>query len=439
MNRNSPLYVRPLWAALTFVLSLAVSPLVNAQGLDRFDRDNARAMLKAIKDDLKKNYYDPSLRGMDLEPRFKQAEESISAATTRDQLMVIVAQTMLDLNDSHTFFVPPPRAAKIQYGWEMRVIGDSAFITAVKPKSDAEAKGVKPGDEVLSVDGYRPTRQNMWKMYYRYYTLMPARGMKLVVQSPGDAQPRELDIAAKIERTANVTDWEKIFARALREEWDIYHDRAYEVGDKELFIWQMPTFGVEESHIDDIMRRASSFKALIIDLRNNSGGYVKAMERLTGYFFDKDLKIADLKGRKEEKPMLAKTRGGDVFKGKLVVLVDSESASASEVFARVIQLQKRGVVVGDRSSGAVMQAKYYDHQTGVGSILYFGASVTNADFLMSDGKSLENTGVTPDEVKIPSGADIAAGRDPVLSFAASLVGVTIDPEKAGKLFPKEWR
>lgn len=164
MNRKFPLYVRPLWAALTFVLSLAVSPLVNAQGLDRFDRDNARAMLKAMKDDLKKNYYDPSLRGMDLEARFKQAEESLSAASTRDQLMVIVAQTMLDLNDSHTFFVPPPRAAKIQYGWEMRVIGDSAFITAVKPKSDAEAKGVKPGDEVLSVDGYRPTRQNMWKM-----------------------------------------------------------------------------------------------------------------------------------------------------------------------------------------------------------------------------------------------------------------------------------
>ena len=58
---------------------------------------------------------------------------------------------------------------------------------------------------------------------------------------------------------------------------------------------------------------------------------------------------------------------------------------------------------------------------------------------MSDGKSLENVGVTPDEVAIPSGADLAAGRDPVLAHAASLVGIALDAEKAGKLFPKEWR
>ena len=39
----------------------------------------------------------------------------------------------------------------------------------MKPKSDAEAKGLKAGDEILAVDGLRPTRDNIWKMYYRYY------------------------------------------------------------------------------------------------------------------------------------------------------------------------------------------------------------------------------------------------------------------------------
>lgn len=430
------------YAYLTLVsllLILFIPNLVSAQGLDRFDRDNARAMLTAMKDDLKKNYYDPTLKGVNLDERFKQAEEQIKNATTRDQLMVIVAQTMLDFNDSHTFFVPPARAAKIQYGWEMRMIGEAAFVTAVKPKSDAEAKGLKPGDEVLAVDGYRPTRDNMWKMSYRYYTLMPARGMKLVVKSPADSQPRDIEVLAKIERSANVTDWEKIFARALREEWDIYHDRGVEVGNKDAFVWQMPTFAVAESHIDAIMGRARSFKALVIDLRGNGGGYVKALERLTGYFFDKDMKIADVKGRKEEKPSIAKTRGGDIFKGQLVVLIDSESLSASEAFARVIQLEKRGTVVGDRSGGAVMQSKYFDHQSGVGSVLYYGASITVSDLIMSDGKSLEKVGVTPDETKLPSGADLAAQSDPVLAYALSLVGVTMDPEKAGSLFPKEWR
>jgi hypothetical protein len=58
---------------------------------------------------------------------------------------------------------------------------------------------------------------------------------------------------------------------------------------------------------------------------------------------------------------------------------------------------------------------------------------------MSDGKSLEKIGVTPDLFLIPEGADLAARRDPVLSHAAKLAGATLDADTAGLLFPKEWR
>jgi hypothetical protein len=57
---------------------------------------------------------------------------------------------------------------------------------------------------------------------------------------------------------------------------------------------------------------------------------------------------------------------------------------------------------------------------------------------MTDGLSLEHVGVTPDEIRLPTAADLAAKRDPVLAYAASLVGVTISPEKAGELFPVAW-
>ncbi|HEX5887785.1 MAG TPA: S41 family peptidase [Pyrinomonadaceae bacterium] len=423
--------------ALLLLFGAGTQQFTPAQGLGKFDRDNAIAMLDAAKDDLKKNYYDPALRGIDIETKFKDAKERVKQATSRDQLIITVAQTLLDFDDSHTFFVPPSRAAKVEYGWEMQMVGDAAFVTGVKPKTDAEAKGLKPGDQIVSVDGYTPTRENMWKMYYRYYALMPARGMRLMVRSPDQAEPRELEVLAKIERGANVVDWSNLFVRFLRERRDVGKDRTAEFGN-ELLIWQMTTFSTSEDHIDAMMGKASKFKSLLIDLRGNGGGYTDALSRLTSYFFDREVKIADQKGRKETKPLLAKPRGS-VYKGQVIVLIDSDSASASEVFARTLQLEKRGTVLGDRSMGAVMTSRYYDHQTGVGQVLYFGNSITVGDVIMPDGKSLEKTGVTPDETMLPTGADLAAKRDPVLSRAAEMLGVKLDPEKAGTLFPKEWR
>ncbi len=422
---------------ITFALPGSFQRVVAQAGLGTQDRENAKAMLSAAKDDIKKNYYDPTLRGIDIESHFKEAEAKLNKATTRDQLVVIVAQAVLEFNDSHTFFAPPPRAARVQYGWEMKMVGDRTFIKAVKPKSDAEAVGLKIGDEVMAVDGFRPSRENIWKMYYRYYALMPSRSIRLMIQSPGETQPRELDVPAKIIRTANVTDWGKIFVQYLRERKDVEKDRYVELG-KELFIWQMSSFSVPENHIDQMMGKAAGFKNLIIDLRGNHGGYVKSLERLTGYFFDHDVNLFEEKRRKESKPSIAKTRGGDIFKGQLFVLIDSESASASELFARVIQLQKRGQVIGDKTSGAVMVSRLFEHQTGVGSVLYYGTSVTVADAIMTDGKSLENVGVLPDVLMIPEGADLAAKRDPVLAHAAKLAGVSMDAEKAGSFFPKEW-
>jgi C-terminal processing protease CtpA/Prc len=100
-----------------------------------------------------------------------------------------------------------------------------------------------------------------------------------------------------------------------------------------------------------------------------------------------------------------------------------------------MQIEKRGTVIGDRSAGAVMRAIGNSYQLGAGVIVPTPRASRTADLIMTDGKSLEKNGVTPDELLLPTAADLAAKRDPVLARAAELVGVHLDPENAGHCFP----
>ena len=136
--------------------------------------------------------------------------------------------------------------------------------------------------------------------------------------------------------------------------------------------------------------------------------------------------------------MLAR-RGQGILHGETSCAVDSKSASCSELFARVMQIEKRGVVIGDVSAGAVMQSRYYQHEMGVNTVVFYGISITDADVIMTDGKSLEHTGVIPDELLKPTPEDMAANRDPVIVRAAELLGIKVDPVKAGAMFPIEWK
>lgn len=96
-------------------------------------------------------------------------------------------------------------------------------------------------------------------------------------------------------------------------------------------------------------------------------------------------------------------------------------------------------ILGDVSAGAVMQSIQSQQQMGTDSIVPFAISITNADVIMSDGKSLEHVGVIPDELIVPSAADLAAGRDPVLARAVELLGGKLSAEEAGKLNKYYWK
>lgn len=434
--------IRGVIGALVFgLIFVALVPQTGrAQSLGRIERERALSMLNIVKNDLKNNYYDPTFRGMDVETRFKTAEEKIKAATSLGQAFGIVAQALLDLNDSHTVFIPPRRPETITYGWQMQMIGDDCYVVAVKPGSDAAAKGLKEGDQVISFMGFKPSRKEFWKMRYYYNLISPRPALIAVVKSPG-GEPRELELKAKIKSgtvVRNLTNTIEVsdYLRDLEDNYLAGRHRYY--NKPEVFIWKMPAFDLEDSDVDQMLDKARSSRALVLDLRGNGGGAETTLLRMIGSFLDKDFKVGDIKERKKSKPMLAKTRGSSAYRGKLVVLLDSESGSSSEVLARVLQMEKRAVVIGDLSAGAVMRARFHQHDLGAETLVSFGVGITDADLVMPDGKSLENVGVTPDELLLPSGVDLASKRDPVMVRALELVGVKMTPEMAGALFPIIW-
>jgi len=279
-------------------------------------------------------------------------------------------------------------------------------------------------------------------MEYAFHLLSPRSGMKLVVASP-EAQPRELTVMSQVHELPKTYNFGNGFdawgvIRQIENDEERSRPRTVEQGD--VLIWKLPEFLVSDAQIDSFLHRANNHKAVIIDLRGNPGGAEENLSRLLGGMFDHEIKVGDRTERKESKPFVAKSRGGHAYSGKLVVLIDSRSASAAELFARVVQLEKRGTVIGDRSAGAVMEAREFAFNQGalLGTDLPYGVEVTIADLKMTDGKSLEHSGVVPDELLLPSPEELAVGADPQLARALQIVGVPMSSAAAGQLFPARW-
>jgi carboxyl-terminal processing protease len=426
--------MRKFAPVLPVLLSFAIAPLGAQQPpprtISKYDRGLGLTMLSQIKFDLRDNYYDRTFHGMNVDAAFADAEQRVRAANSVSETVAIIAELLMRLNDSHTTFLPPDRRARVVYGWQASMIGNQPYVTAVLGGSDAEKKGLAPGDRILAWNRYEVTRENLWQIYYLYNFVRPQLLQRIVVQKP-DGTEKTIDVESKLQERAAQMDIEDLLNEILTSMVAMPAvDQWTTVGDT--FVWRSRSF-VLPKQMDDVMKKARGARSMVLDLRGNAGGNVEAMRELAARLFDRQVRIAMERTRRGEKAIEAKGRK-DAFAGPLVVLVDSGSASASEITARLVQIEKRGTVMGDRTAGAVMTSRFFPHTLGIDSVAFYATTITVGDVRMTDGGSLEHAGVTPDEIVLPTGADLAAGRDPVLARAIAKLGGTITPEQAGKLF-----
>ena len=213
MDRPSSLSSLKLYLATVLAL-LVCGVVASGQSIGNYEKEKGQTMLDQVESDIARHYYDANYHGVDLKAVFKEASEKLKKAQSNGQIMGIIAQATLSLEDSHTFFLPPEHQNLTDYGWEMQVVGSDVYVSKVKDKSDAQAKGLKVGDLVHQVGNYQPVRSNLWKLVYLYYALRPQPGMQVLVSSPG-AEDREVDVIAKVKERPRIELTDQVDIRHL--------------------------------------------------------------------------------------------------------------------------------------------------------------------------------------------------------------------------------
>jgi carboxyl-terminal processing protease len=167
---------------------------------------------------------------------------------------------------------------------------------------------------------------------------------------------------------------------------------------------RLTTFGDEDiQYIKDAVQEMKDMKALVFDLRGNTGGYLRTANALASYFLNKGQLIVTTRARGEEKDRRV-ADGSKLTDVPIVMLVNEGSASASEILAGALQDHKRATIIGDKTYGKgsvqdLKPMKSTDEKAAV--------KITIAKWFLPSGKSVEkdkreDSGVVPDiKVALP--------------------------------------
>jgi len=143
---------------------------------------------------------------------------------------------------------------------------------------------------------------------------------------------------------------------------------------------------------------AKGMKKLVLDMRNNPGGILDASVDVSGKFLPKDSLVVYLQGRQKTDRKDYLTASSEPPRNyPIVVLVNTGSASASEIVAGALQDSKRAVIVGTQTFGKGSVQTVFPIENGG------GIRLTTAKYYTPSGRSIQNVGITPDiEVKLPT-------------------------------------
>jgi len=270
-------------------------------------------------------------------------------------------------------------------------------LTVVSPIAGgpAEEQGVRAGDKVLEIDGEPTSGMNLTE------AVLKIRGpqgteVTLLILHQGETTPVEIEIIREEVKL------DSIYLEMLPE--DIAHIQITHFSER--------THEELVAALNDAIDSAA--EGIVLDLRNNPGGYLHVAVDVASEFLDGGTVVyqQDSEGRLDESQA---TSGGLATDLPLVLLVNEWSASASEVLAGALQDRGRATLVGNVTYGK--GSINIIRELSDGSALY----VTTARWLTPDGNLIEGVGLTPDFEVAITDEDVLNGHDPQLEFAIEYI------------------
>ena len=277
-------------------------------------------------------------------------------------------------------------------GIEMMKQGDYVVVTRTLPNNPARKAGVHAGDIIFAING-----EEVWDKDTEIIAskLRGPSGEKVKLTVARDKQ--KLDFELVREKINNVSA-------------DItYQDKTAIIS---VYRFSEDTGTLVQSFTKDFKNKG--INKVILDLRNNGGGYVTAARDLLSLWLDGDKILTQKSATIGQTITYAKRREATLKDMKTIVLVNNATASASEIVAGALKDYKKATILGTKTYGkGVVQTML---ELSGGSLL----KITTAHWYTPEGQTINKTGISPDIEVERSYSDINSGKDPQLDKAKTL-------------------
>lgn len=288
----------------------------------------------------------------------QQIEKNYVDSIDYDAISEKIIPEILKELDPHSVYLPPEELKEADEGLQgnfdgigitFNVPSDTLVVISVLAGGPSEKVGLVAGDRIVEIDG-----RNVAGVKFPQDSMM-----KMLRGTSGTK------VNIKVRRDGELVDFQIVRGKIPIKSVDV----AYMLNDTTGYI-KLSKFS-KSSYLEflqsTVKLRAAGMKKLVFDLRDNPGGYLDQALYLSNEFLKKDQIIVYMQGLHRERQDFKASGNGLCQDLELVVLINENSASSSEIFAGAIQDNNRGLIVGRRSygKGLVQEPIYFSDNSGI--------------------------------------------------------------------------